>query len=92
MGAAEGECEFAAIRGVLIKLFLDTVFSQEKRSVPDRKPRHVSDRKPNYRFKKRFRKLCDGKSVRYMAREPDARDTEDGPNSEEEESGEEETD
>ena len=51
--AAEGEYEFAAIRGALIKLFPDTVISQEKRSTPDRKP---MDRRPNDRFKNRFRK------------------------------------
>ena len=42
LGAAEGEYEFAAIRGVLIELFPDTMISQEKRSVPDRKPCRVS--------------------------------------------------
>ena len=35
LGAAEGEYEFAAIRGALIKLFPDTIICQEKRSVPD---------------------------------------------------------
>ena len=38
LGAAEGEYEFAAIRGASIKLFPDTIISQEKRLVPDRKP------------------------------------------------------
>ena len=33
LGAAEDEYEFAAVRGALIKLFLDTIISQEKRSV-----------------------------------------------------------
>ena len=89
--AAEGEYEFAAIRGALIKLLLDTIISQEKRSVPDRKPRHVSDRKLNDRFKNRFCKLRDGKSRLFTADETDARDTEEELNSEEEESGEEET-
>ena len=56
LGAAEGEYEFAAIRGALIKLLPDTIISQEKRSVPDRKLSHVSDRKQNDRFKNRFRK------------------------------------
>ena len=36
LGAAEGEYEFAAFRGALIKLFPDTIISQEKRSVSDR--------------------------------------------------------
>ena len=92
LGAAEGEDEFAAIRGALIKLFPDTIISQEKRSVPNRMPSHVSDRKPNDRFKNRFRKPRDGKSGRHTAHETDARDTEEDPNSEEEGSGEEETD
>ena len=92
LGAAESEYEFAAIRGALIKLFPDTIISQEKRSVRDRKPGHVSDWKPNGRFKNRFRKSRDGKSGRYTAHETDARDTEEDPNSEKEESGEEETD
>ena len=83
LGATEGEYEFAAIRGALIKLFLDTIISQEKRSVPDRKPSHVSDRKPNNRLKNRFRKPRDGKSGRYTAHETDARETEDDPKSEE---------
>ena len=43
LGAAEGEYEFAAIRGALIKRLLDTTISQENPSVPDRKPSHVSD-------------------------------------------------
>ena len=92
LGSVEGEYEFAAIRRALIKLFPDTSISQEKTSVPDRKPSHVSDRKSNDRFKNRFRKLRDGKSGCYTAHETDARDTEESPNSEEEESGEEETD
>ena len=92
LGCAQGDYEFAAIRGALIKLFPDTIISQEKRSVPDRKVGHVSDRKPNDRLKNRFRKPRDGKSGRYTAHETDARDTEDDPNSEEEESGEEDTD
>ena len=54
--AAEGECEFAAIRGALIKLFPDTIISQENRSVTDRKPSLVSDQNPNDRFKTRFLK------------------------------------
>ena len=91
LGAAEGEYEFAAVRGALIKLFRDTMISQEKRSVPDRKPSHVSDWKPSDRFKNRFRKPRDGKSGRYTAHETDARDTEEDPNSEEEEPCEEET-
>ena len=51
-GAAEGEYDFAAIRGALIKLFPDTTISHEKRPTPDRKP---MDRRPNDRFKNRFR-------------------------------------
>ena len=50
------------------------------------------DRKPNDRFKNRFRKPPDGKSGRYTAHETVARHTEEDPNSEEEGSGEEETD
>ena len=63
-----------------------------KRSVPDRKSCHVTDRKPNDRFKNRFRKPRDGNSRPYTAHETDARDAEEDPNSEEEESGEEERD
>ena len=37
LGAAEGEYEFAANRVALIKLFPDTMISQQKRSAPDRK-------------------------------------------------------
>ena len=36
LGAAGGEYEFAAFRGALIKLFPDTIISQEKRSVSNR--------------------------------------------------------
>ena len=43
LGAAEGEYEFAAARGAWSKLFPDTIISQEKRSIPDRK-RWSSDR------------------------------------------------
>ena len=47
LGAAEGEYEFAAVRGALTKLFRDTMINQEKRPVPDRKPSHVPrDGKP----------------------------------------------
>ena len=42
LGAAEGEYVFAAVRGALIKLFPDTIINQEKRQVPDRKPRPES--------------------------------------------------
>ena len=49
-GTAEGELEFAAIRGALIKLFLDTIIRHEKRSVLDRKPGHVTGRKSSDRF------------------------------------------
>ena len=38
LGAARGECVFAASRGALIQLFPDTLISQERSSVPDRKP------------------------------------------------------
>ena len=89
LGAAEGEYEFAAIRGALIKLFPDTTISQEKRSAPDRKP---VDRGPNDRFKNRFREPRDEKTGRYTAHETDANDAKEDPNSEEEESCEEESD
>ena len=62
LGAAESEYEFATIRGALIKLFPDTIISQEKRSVPDRKPGHVADRKTNDRLRNRFRKPRDGRT------------------------------
>ena len=89
LGAAEGEYEFPAIRGALIKLFLDTRISQEKRSATDSKP---TDRKLDDRFKNRFRKPRDGKTGRYAAHETDAHDGEEDPNSDEEESCEEESD
>ena len=89
LGAAEGEYDFAAIRGALIKLFRDTIISQEKRSTPDRKP---MDRRPNDRFKNRFRRPRDWKTGCYTGRETDAPDAEEDPNSEEEESCEEESD
>ena len=89
---ADGEHVFAAIRGAPTKLFLDTILSQEKRSVPDRKPSHVLDRKTSDRFKNRFREPRDGKTGRYIAHETDAHDAEEDPNSEEEESCEEESD
>ena len=92
LGAAEGEYDFAAVRGALIKLFPDTIISQEKRSVPDRKRSHVTDRKPSDRFKNRFCKPRDGKTGRYIAHETDAHDAEEDPNSEEEESCEEDSD
>ena len=92
LGASEGEYKFAAIRGELIKLCLDTTISQEKRSTPDRKPSRVTERKPSDRFKNRFRKPRDGKTGRYTACETDAHDAEEDPNSEEEESCEEESD
>ena len=62
--------------------FFDTIISQEKRPVPDRKPSHVTDWKPNDRLKSRFRQPRDGKSGRYTAHEIDARDGEEDPNSE----------
>ena len=65
----------------MIKLFLDTIISQEKRSVPDRKLGHVTVGKTSDRFKNRFRKPPDGKTGRYTAHE-----------TEEEESCEEESD
>ena len=89
LGAAEGENEFAAVRGALIKLFPDTISIQEKRSTPDRTP---MDRRPNDRFRNRFRKPRDGKTGRDTAHETDAHDAEEIPNSEEEESCEEESD
>ena len=72
--AAEGEYDLAAIRGVLIKVSPDTIINQEKRSVPDRKPSHVTDWTANDRFRNRFRKPRDGKTGRYMAHETDAHD------------------
>ena len=92
LGAAEGEFEFAAIRRALIKLFPDTMISQEKQSAPDRKPGHVTDRRQNDRCKSRFRKPRHGKTGRYTAHETDAQDAEEDPNSEKEESCEEESD
>ena len=92
LGAAEGEYEFAAVRGALIKLFLDTIINLEKRSVPDRKPSHVPDWKADDRFRYRFRKPRDGKTGRYIAHETVAHDAEEDPSSEEEESCEEESD
>ena len=89
LGAAEGEYDFSAIRRALIKLFLDTIISQEKRPTPDRKP---MDRRPNDRFRNRFCRPRDGKTKRYSAHETDAHDAEEEPNSEEEESCEEESD
>ena len=88
-GAAEGEYDFAATRGALIKLFLDTIISQEKRPTPDQEP---MEERPNDRFKNRFRRPRDGKTGRYTAHETDAHDAEEDPNSEEEESCEEESD
>ena len=92
LGAAEGEYEFAAIRGAMVKPFPDTIISQENRSAPDRKPSHATDRKLSDRFKNRFRKPRDGKIGRNTAHEIDAHDAEEDPNSEEEESCEEESD
>ena len=92
MGRAVGEYEFTAIRKALIKLFPDTIISREQRSVPHRKPGHMSDPKTKDRFKNRFRKPREVKSGRHKAHKTDARDEEEEPNSEEEESGEEETD
>ena len=91
LGAAEGEFEFAAIRGALIKLFPDTIISQEKQSAPDRKPGHGTDRRQNDRCKSRFREHRHGKTGRYTAHET-AQDAEEDPKSEKEESCEEESD
>ena len=60
LGCAEGEYEFATIRGALVKLFPDTIVSQETRSVPDRKPSDVSDQKPNDRSRTDFANLVMG--------------------------------
>ena len=65
------------------------MISQEKRSAADRKP---TVRRPNDRFKNRFRRPRDGKTERYTAHETDAHDAEKDPNSEEEESCEDESD
>ena len=50
------------------------------------------DRRPNDRFRNRIRRPRDGKTGRYTAHETDAHDAEEDPNSEEEESCEEESD
>ena len=50
------------------------------------------DRRPNDRFKNRFRRPQDGKTGRYTAQKTDAHDAEEDPNSDEEESCEEESD
>ena len=77
-----GEYEFAAVRGALIKLFPDTLINQEKLSVPDRKPTHVTYQKSPDWFRNRFRKPPDGKTGRYIAHEADAHDAEEDPSSE----------
>ena len=84
LGAAEGEYEFAALRRALINLFPDTIISQEKRSVPDRKPGHMTDWKSHDRLSNLFRKPRDGKTGRYIAHETDAHDAEEDPSSEQE--------
>ena len=43
LGAAEGEYEFEAVRGAVIKLFLDTIINKEKRPAPVRKPSQLTD-------------------------------------------------
>ena len=58
--AAEGEYDFVAIRGALIKLLPDSIINQEKRSPPDRKLGHVTDRRRNDRFRNRFASLVTG--------------------------------
>ena len=82
LAAAEGEYEFAAVRGALIKLFLNSVINQEKRSVPDRKPTHVTNWKAHDRFRNGFRKPPDGKTGRCISHEADAHDAEEDPCSE----------
>ena len=52
----------------------------------------MTDRRPNDRSQNRFRKPRDGKTGRYTAHETDAHDATEDPNSEEEESCEEESD
>ena len=52
----------------------------------------MTDRKPNDCFRKQFRKPRDGRTGRFSAHETDAHDAEEDPNSEEEESFEEESD
>ena len=42
--AAEGDFDFAAIRGALMKLFADTIINSEKRSPPDLKSGHVTSK------------------------------------------------
>ena len=82
LGAAEGGYDLATVRGALVELSPDTMINQENRSVPDRKPGHVTDRKANDRFRNRFRKPRDGKTGRYTAHETDAHDAERDPCSE----------
>ena len=53
LGAAEGEYEFAAVRGALIKLFPDSIINEEKRPAPDQKPSQVTDHKANDRLRYR---------------------------------------
>ena len=77
---------------MIIKLFPDTIISQEKRSVPDRKHGQVTSRKTKDRFRNRFHRPRDGKTKRCTAHETDAHDAEEDPNSEEEEPCEEESD
>ena len=86
LGGAEGEYEFTAITGALIKLFPDSIINKEKRSPPKRMSGHLTDRKTNDRFRNRFRKPRDGRTGRYTANETDARDEDEDPNSEEEKS------
>ena len=76
LGAAESEYEFAAIRRALSNSFMS----------------HVTDRRTNDRFRNRFRKPRDGKTGRHTAYETGAHVADEDPNSEEEESCEEESD
>ena len=50
LGGAEGEYEFAAGRGALIKLFPNTIIKKEKRPATDRKPSQVTDLKSKWKM------------------------------------------
>ena len=42
--AAIGEADFAAMRGILIKLFPDSIICEEQRSIADRRSQPIADR------------------------------------------------
>ena len=88
LGAAEGEYEFAAARGALP----DTIIRQEKRSVPDRKPGQVTDGKRTILSEIDAADLVTGRQAITQPIKLTPHDAEEDPNSEEEESCEEESD